>query len=90
MRAVCPARGGARFQQVGQDFVAQQLGLVRTVQDIGMPCQRRNVVHQRRQMRANIKAKNKSDHIRAGYNILTAAAARVFSRRHVCRSFGHF
>ena len=42
------ARAG--LQQVGQGLVAQQLGLVRTVEDIGMPCQRRDIVHQRLQL----------------------------------------
>jgi hypothetical protein len=41
-RALC-----ARFQQVGQDFVAQQRGLVRSIQDIGVPREGSVIVHRR-------------------------------------------
>jgi hypothetical protein len=38
---------GAGLEQVGQDLVAQQFGLVGPVQDVRVPCQRGMIVHRR-------------------------------------------
>jgi hypothetical protein len=59
---------------------------VRAIQDIGMPCQGRNVVHQRQQMRSNaglIKHKRKpGKHKRAAYIIFPSfsGAPAIFLR----------
>ena len=67
----------AGLQQIGQDFIAQQLGLVRSIQDIGVPCQVGNIVHRRQQI-------GLGKHMRAEYIIFGVSRGVFIFQEDVC------